>query len=108
MPSGNQHWQQIASGNVQVVVGARSRRVRSDAAARADRHRRRARDLGSSRFDAPVHTREVARRRAELEQVPLILGTATPTLESWNRALANTDELLRMPKRVEGLPCRPS
>src|SRR6185369_14889766 len=53
------------------------------------------------------HAREVARRRAELENVPLILGSATPTLESWRRAQAGEDELLRLPRRVEGLSMPP-
>ena len=36
----HRHWQSIAAGEVEVVVGARSADLRADAAAGADRHRR--------------------------------------------------------------------
>lgn len=39
--------------------------------------------------------------------MPLILGSATPTLESWSRAQSGEDQLLRLPRRVEGLPMPP-
>ena len=40
-------------------------------------------------------------------RVPLILGTATPTLESWRRVDEKQDVLLSMPHRVNGLPLPP-
>ena len=101
------HWQRIAAGNVQVVVGARS------AVFAPTRH------LGLIVIDEEhetsfkqdttprYHAREVARKRAELESIPLILGSATPTLESWRRAIEGTDDLVQLPHRVEGLPMPP-
>ena len=53
------------------------------------------------------HAREVARFRCRQEQVPLLLGSATPTLESWLRATRKQDTLLSMPDRVAELPLPP-
>lgn len=101
------HWKQIASGNVQVIVGARSAvfaptphlgMIIID-----EEHETSFKQDSTPRY----HAREVARFRAELEQVPLILGSATPTLESWQRVSDGHDMLLSMPKRVENLPLPP-
>jgi primosomal protein N' (replication factor Y) len=101
------HWQQIAQGRVQVIVGARSAifapcphlgLIIID-----EEHETTFKQDSIPRY----HTREVARKRAELEKIPLILGSATPTLESWKRAILNEDELVSMPRRVEGLPMPP-
>ncbi|HMP79349.1 MAG TPA: primosomal protein N', partial [Pirellulaceae bacterium] len=50
------------------------------------------------------HAREVARRRTQEERVPLVLGSATPSLESYHRALSGVDRLLSLPRRVLDLP----
>ncbi len=42
--------------------------------------------------------------RATAENVPLILGSATPSLESWNRARLGQYQLLEMPRRVLNRP----
>lgn len=103
----HRHWQQIASGSVQVVVGARSAvfapTPQLGLIVIDEEHETSFKQDSTPRY----HAREVARRRAELEGVPLILGSATPTLESWSRAQAGTDDLLTLPKRVEGLPMPP-
>jgi primosomal protein N' (replication factor Y) len=103
----HRHWQQIAAGNVQVVVGARSAvfapTPHLGLIVIDEEHETSFKQETTPRY----HAREVARKRAELEQIPLILGSATPTLESWSRAQAGTDELLRLPKRVAGLPMPP-
>ncbi|MCC7418969.1 MAG: primosomal protein N' [Planctomycetaceae bacterium] len=100
-------WQQIARGEVQVVVGARS------AVFAPTPH------LGLIIIDeehetsfkqdtAPrYHAREVARQRAMMEKIPLVLGSATPTLESWARVQRKQDELISLPKRVESRPLPP-
>jgi primosomal protein N' (replication factor Y) len=103
----HRHWQQIASGRVQVVVGARSA-VFAPAPHLGlividEEHETSFKQDTTPRY----HAVEVARRRAELEKVPLILGSATPTLESWSRAQSGEDQLLRLPRRVEGLPMPP-
>ena len=103
----HRHWQQIAQGKVQVVVGARSAifapTPQLGLIVIDEEHETSFKQDTTPRY----HAREVARRRAELESVPLILGSATPTLESWQRTLTKEDELLRMPRRVEGLPMPP-
>ena len=101
------HWKQIAGGSVQVVVGARSAifaptphlgMIIID-----EEHETSFKQDNTPRY----HAREVARYRAELERIPLILGSATPTLESFLRVLRKQDLLISMPKRVERLPLPP-
>ena len=53
------------------------------------------------------HAREVARKRAELLGIPLVLGSATPMLESWWQAQQGAFQLLSMPSRIEKLPMPP-
>ncbi len=52
------------------------------------------------------HAREVAVMRARLEGASLILGTATPSLETWTRAIAG-DRVVRLPQRVAARPMPP-
>ncbi len=97
-------WQRIARGEVQVVVGARSAifaPVQHLGLIILDEEHE-----GSFKQEtAPrYHARDVAVRRAQQAGIPLLLGTATPSLESWQRALAGEFELLKLPKRVENRP----
>lgn len=46
------------------------------------------------------HAREVAKRRAKNYQCPVILGSATPTLESYARALKGNYQMLKLTERV--------
>jgi primosomal protein N' (replication factor Y) len=46
------------------------------------------------------HAREVAVKRAELANCQVILGTATPSLESFYRAQSGAYQLLNLPSRV--------
>jgi primosomal protein N' (replication factor Y) len=97
-------WQRIADGQVQVVVGARS------AVFAPTRH------LGLIVLDeehestfkqetAPrYHARDVALARARDEKVPLVLGSATPALESWHKAQTGEYRLVSLPKRVFDRP----
>jgi len=51
------------------------------------------------------HTRDVAVKRAQLEGIPIVLGSATPSLETWHNVGRQPHfELLRLPRRVRGLP----
>lgn len=101
------HWQEIASGRVQVVVGARSAvfapTPHLGLIVIDEEHETSFKQDTTPRY----HAREVARRRAEQERIPLLLGSATPTLESWLRVLRKEDALISMPKRVERLPLPP-
>lgn len=98
------HWQQIADGKVQVVVGARSAvfapvphlgLIIID-----EEHESTFKQQSTPRY----HAREVARERARRHSVPLLLGSATPTLESLLRAQKGEDVLLTLRKRVENRP----
>jgi primosomal protein N' (replication factor Y) (superfamily II helicase) len=101
------HWKRIAGGEVQVIVGARSAifapAPRLGLIIIDEEHETSFKQETTPRY----HAREVARRRAELGRIPLILGTATPTLESWRRVEERRDVLISMPRRVNGLPMPP-
>jgi primosomal protein N' (replication factor Y) len=101
------HWRQIASGEVQVVVGARSAvfapTPQLGLIVIDEEHETSFKQDSTPRY----HAVEVARRRAQLESIPLILGSATPTLDSYLRVLRKQDLLVSMPKRVERLPLPP-
>jgi primosomal protein N' (replication factor Y) len=80
------HWQQIARGEVQVVVGARSAvfapTPQLGLIVIDEEH-----DASFKQGEQPrYHARDVAEQRAAAESVPLVLGSATPSLESWQRA----------------------
>ena len=100
----NWHWQRIARGEVQVIVGARSAVFAPTP------------DLGLIVLDEEhdnsfkqdsiprYHARDVAIRRASTDGVPLILGSATPSLSSWHDTETGKATLIEMPKRVLDLP----
>ncbi len=46
------------------------------------------------------HARDVALMRAQREGVPIVLGSATPSLESWANCEAGKHRLLSLPKRA--------
>ncbi|MFP6762210.1 MAG: primosomal protein N', partial [Planctomycetaceae bacterium] len=118
------HWQRIARGEVQVVVGARSAvfaPVRNPGLIVIDEEH----ETSFKQDSVPrYHAREVARERARMCGIPLILGSATPTLETWARVDQTTREkygvppagsesepddlLLSLPKRVSDLPLPPA
>ena len=50
------------------------------------------------------HGRDVAVKRASLAGVPVILGSATPSLESLQNVKIGRYSMLRLPRRVRGLP----
>ncbi len=98
------HWQQIALGDVQVVVGARSAifapTPHLGLIVIDEEH-----DASFKQDVAPrYHARDVALRRAERERVPVVLGSATPSLDSWHQAQTGSFRLLEMPSRVSFLP----
>jgi primosomal protein N' (replication factor Y) len=101
------HWQQIAEGRVQVVVGARSAvfapTPHLGLIVIDEEHETSFKQESTPRY----HAREVARRRAEMERIPLVLGSATPTLESWLRVQRRQDGLLSLRHRVAELPLPP-
>ncbi len=100
-------WQRIASGQVEVVVGARSAifapTPHLGLIVIDEEHETTFKQHSTPRY----HAREVARERARREQVPLILGSATPTLESLQRTQTGQDVLLSLPRRVNDRPLPP-
>ena len=102
----HQYWRQIADGKVSVVIGARSAVFaptphlglivldeEHDASFKQDKVPR-------------YHARDVAAWRAADERIPLVLGSATPSLESWQRAKVGRYDCVSMPRRIEDLPMR--
>ncbi|MEO0459008.1 MAG: primosomal protein N' [Cyanobacteria bacterium P01_A01_bin.114] len=68
---------------------------------------------GSFKQDQPMpcyHARTVAQWRAELSDCPLILGSATPSVESWNASThypLPTTHYLALPNRINARPLPP-
>ena len=97
-------WQRIRHGEVQVVVGPRSAIFaplpRLGLIILDEEHD------GSFKQDTQprYHARRVAHMRAMSLKIPLVLGTATPSLESWHAAATGHAELLQMPRRVGDRP----
>jgi primosomal protein N' (replication factor Y) len=98
------HWRRVAAGQAQVVVGARSAVF---APARRlglividEEHEHTFKQESTPRY----HGRDVAVMRARLENVPIILGSATPSLESWHNAQRGQYTLLSLPQRVLDRP----
>jgi len=50
-----------------------------------------------------IHARDLAVKRAQIEGCPVILGSATPSLESWHAAQAGRYRLLRLRERPAGV-----
>ncbi len=97
-------WQRIADERVQVVVGARSAIFAPvphlGLVILDEEHESTFKQETSPRY----HARDVALARCEIQQVPLVLGSATPSLESWQRAASGRYRLVSLPRRVLGRP----
>ncbi len=98
------HWERIVRGEVSVIVGARSAIFAPcphlGLVILDEEHE------GSFKQDkAPrYHARDVALFRARAESIPLVLGSATPALETWQRALTGEAVLCDLPTRVSDRP----
>jgi primosomal protein N' (replication factor Y) len=82
----HQHWHAIATGWAQVIVGARSAifaPVSDLGLIIVDEEH----DSSYKQDSLPkYHGRDVAIRRAQMHNIPILLGSATPALESWHNA----------------------
>jgi primosomal protein N' (replication factor Y) len=98
-------WRDLREGRKRIVVGARSAIFAP------------VRDLGvivvdeehdsSYKQDNPApryNARDVAVVRGKMEDIPVILGSATPSLESYLNATAGKFNLIRMDQRVDARP----
>ena len=99
------YWRHVAGGHVNVVVGARSAvfaPTRNLGLIVIDEeHETSFKQESTPRY----HARDVAVMRAQLEGVPILLGSATPSLESWRATRwRRSTTLLSLPNRVENRP----
>src|SRR5262249_44937615 len=98
------HWRRIAEGHVQVVVGARSAVFaptrKLGLIVIDEEHEGTFKQESTPRY----HARDVAVMRARLENIPITLGSATPSLESWHNAQRGQYTLLTLPNRVLDRP----
>ncbi len=107
-------WRKMLSGKSQIVIGTRSAIFAPlpnlGIVILDEEHD------SSFKQDSPAptyHTRDIARWRAELEQCPLILGSATPSLETWVKTtqtstlFKNQNIYLSLPTRIQSRPLPP-
>jgi len=98
------HWRSIARGEIQVVVGARSAvfapTPNLGLIVLDEEH-----DASFKQDSLPrYHARLVAQKRAEFENVPVVLGSATPSLESWHQTQTGEMRLVSLANRVLDRP----
>ena len=97
-------WRRIIRGQATIVVGARSSifaPIRDLGLVIIDEEH----ETTYKQSDTPrYHAREVAIWRCHYHQAPLLLGSATPSLESRSRAQVGRYQHLRLPERVNGRP----
>ena len=108
------YWRRVASGQVQVVVGARSAVFaptrKLGLIVIDEEHENTFKQESTPRY----HARDVAVMRARLENIPILLGSATPCLESWHNAdarqvhAAEPAEPRRGPAAAAGAARRPA
>jgi primosomal protein N' (replication factor Y) len=102
----NQQWTLVAEGKARVIVGARSAVFAPIPDGQLglvlvdEEH-----DHSYKQDQAPrYHGRDVAIRRAQMAGCPIVLGSATPSLESWFNAVdRRTSTLHELPHRAPGL-----
>src|SRR5579883_1438277 len=97
-------WRRVATGQAHVIVGARSAvfapAKRLGLIVIDEEHENTFKQESTPRY----HGRDVAVMRARLESIPIILGSATPSLESWHNAQRGQYTLLSLPQRVLDRP----
>ena len=95
-------WREIAAGRVNVVVGARSAifapTPRLGLIVIDEEHESSFKQGTAPRY----HARDVAEWIARAERVPLVLGSATPALETFARCLSGEWRMCRLADRVGG------
>ncbi len=97
-------WRRVAAGRAQVIIGARSA-VFAPAPNLGlivvdEEHEPSFKQESTPRY----HGRDVAVMRASLLGIPVVLGSATPSLETWFNASRGIYTRLDLTKRVENRP----
>lgn len=100
-------WRRINRGEAQVVVGARSAifapLTNIGVIILDEEH-----ESSYKQDEAPrYHAREVAKWRGKYNDAPVVLGSATPSLESRARAMKGVYQLLQLKHRVNKRPLPP-
>ncbi len=99
-----EQWHRIRRGEARIVVGTRSAvfaPVRDLGLLIVDEEH----DSSYKQEETPrYHGRDVAVMRAKLLDIPIVLGSATPSMESWANAERGRYTLLRMTERVNHRP----
>ncbi len=99
-----EQWHRIREGEAGIVVGTRSAvfaPVRDLALIIVDEEQ----DSSYKQEEMPrYHARDVAVMRAKMANAVVVLGSATPSLESYFNARKNKYALLQLPDRVEDRP----
>lgn len=95
-------WRQIRTGEKKIIIGPRSAvfaPVKDLGLIVLDEEH----DQSFKQFDQvpKYHARTVAEKLSELWQCPLILGDATPAVETYYRALQEEISLLELPHRIK-------
>ncbi|MEZ6133498.1 MAG: primosomal protein N' [Pirellulaceae bacterium] len=97
-------WRKIAAGQMPVVIGPRSAIFaplpRLGLIILDEEHESSFKQDTIPRY----HARDVALHRSYLEQIPLVLGSATPSLETWKRANDGVYRLANLPRRIHNRP----
>lgn len=98
----NKEWTRVATGVARVVVGARSALFAPVGALGLvivdEEH-----DSSYKQDQLPrYHARDAAIKRAQLEGCPIVLGSGTPSLESWHNAAGGKYTLWKLLNRVGG------
>lgn len=99
-----EEWRRIYQGNASVVIGARSAifaPLKNLGIIIVDEEHESTYKQGET---PRYHARDAAVERARLNQAVVILGSATPSLESYAKAKEGEYSLLSLPQRVEKRP----
>ncbi|HHU49761.1 MAG: primosomal protein N' [Caldicoprobacterales bacterium] len=94
-------WRRIRRNDVQIVVGARSAVFapleRLGLVIIDEAHE----DSYKSEVRPRYHTRDVAAKRCELDGAVLVLGSATPSLEDYDKAIKGEYQLVEIDTRID-------
>ncbi|HWA96100.1 MAG TPA: primosomal protein N' [Terracidiphilus sp.] len=100
----SEQWRRIHAGEAPIVVGTRSAifaPVRNLGLILVDEEH----DQSYKQEETPrYHARDVAVMRAKLAGAAVVLGSATPSLETWHNADKGKYKLLSLSKRVQSRP----